>query len=175
MEISGDLYYRLNVVPLEIPPLRERKEDIKLLANFFLQKFSQENNKEIVTFDEDALKLLEEYTWPGNVRELSNIVERAVIMSTGSIIFPEDIFINQEVFHQKRKTTETNHVTGKEVETLPLRLADGQSLKDLIKQVENVIIQNKLTENHGNKMQTAKDLGISRRALLYKIQEHEIE
>ncbi|ALC88571.1 transcriptional regulator [Bacillus sp. FJAT-18017] len=174
-EFREDLYYRLNVVPLEIPPLRERKEDIKLLANFFLQKFSQENNKEIVTFDEDALKLLEEYTWPGNVRELSNIVERAVIMSTGSIIFPEDIFINQEVFHQKRKTTETNHVTGKEVETLPLRLADGQSLKDLIKQVENVIIQNKLTENHGNKMQTAKDLGISRRALLYKIQEYEIE
>ncbi|WP_043930226.1 sigma-54-dependent Fis family transcriptional regulator [Bacillus sp. EB01] len=174
-EFREDLYYRLNVVPLEIPPLRERKEDIKLLANFFLQKFSQENNKEIVTFDEDALKLLKEYTWPGNVRELSNIVERAVIMSTGSIIFPEDIFINQEVFHQKRKTIETTHVTSNEVETLPLRLADGQSLKDLIKQVEHVIIQNKLTENHGNKMQTAKDLGISRRALLYKIQEYEIE
>lgn len=194
-EFREDLYYRLNVVPLKIPPLRERKEDINLLANFFLQKFAQENNKEIVTFDEDAIRILEEYSWPGNVRELSNIVERAVIMSTGSIIFPEDIFIHPQSPRQKQVTaalaadaghdidartgihvgTGNKASTGIEVDSLPLCLENGQSLKDLIKQVEQVVIRNKLIENHGNKMQTAKDLGISRRALWYKVQEYGLE
>lgn len=166
-EFREDLYYRLNVVSLSVPPLRERKEDIGLLAHYFLQKFSQENNKEMITFDEEAMRLLEEYPWPGNVRELQNLVERSVIMSIGSIIFPEDLLLPESGIDEKDKTAPEHEVK----EFLP-ELGEGQTLRDLIKKLEQSVIEKKLHENQGNKMKTAKDLGISRRALLYKIQEY---
>jgi two-component system, NtrC family, response regulator AtoC len=173
-EFREDLYYRLNVVPVKIPPLRERKEDIGLLANYFLQKFSEENDRDIATFDEEAWRFLEEYTWPGNVRELSNLIERAVIMSTGNIIFPEDITLS------KLGTAEDSSLEAGKSRSQPgektfMELEEGQTLKDLIKELEKKVIQKKLQENDGNRMKTAKDLGISRRALLYKIQEYGIE
>jgi two-component system, NtrC family, response regulator AtoC len=168
-EFREDLYYRLNVVSLRVPPLRERKEDIGLLARYFLQKFSQENNKEMITFDEEAMRLLEEYPWPGNVRELQNLVERSVIMSTGSIIFPEDLLLPVSGIDENDSIGPKHEVK----ESLP-ELGDGQTLKDLIKKLEQSVIEKKLHENQGNKMKTAKDLGISRRALLYKIQEYGI-
>lgn len=171
-EFREDLYYRLNVVSLRVPPLRERKEDIKLLANFFLQKFSQENHREMITFDEEAIKVMENYPWPGNVRELQNLVERSVIMSNGPIIFSEDLLQGSSLTDEKSAagfSTESQHVR----DSLP-ELENGQTLRDLIKKLEQSVIENKLKENQGNKMKTAKDLGISRRALLYKIQEYEI-
>jgi two-component system response regulator AtoC len=174
-EFREDLYYRLNVVSLWVPPLRERKEDIGLLANYFLQKFSQENNKEIVRFDEDAQKLLEQYPWPGNVRELSNMVERSVIMSTGSVIFPEDLALSTSGFLEHAEPVPGDGNSATSAKESLLQLEEGQTLKELIKQLEQSVIQKKLLENHGNKMKTAKDLGMSRRALLYKIQEYEIE
>ncbi|MBP2654385.1 MAG: atoC 3 [Firmicutes bacterium] len=159
-----DLYYRLNVVCLEAPSLRERREDIELLADYFLQKYAEENNKDIIGFDQDAVKLLESYDWPGNVRELSNVVERAVIMSTGSIIFSEDLPDNLKV------------VKGNDlVSSFDLEIANGQTLKAKIKQMECMLIKEALQRNQGNRVKTAQELGMSRRSILYKIQEYEID
>lgn len=82
-----DLFYRLNVIHLILPPLRDRREDISLLANHFLQKFSSENQRDIIDIDPMAMSLLTAWSWPGNIRELSNVIERAVVMNSGPIIF----------------------------------------------------------------------------------------
>ena len=159
-----DLYYRLNVVCLSAPPLRERREDIELLAGFFLQKFAAENEKNIMGFDPEVWKVLENYNWPGNVRELANVVERAVIMSTGSTIFTEDL-PGQLI---------ADSGSGR-MEALMLEKPQGSTLKEMIKKVESMLIKDALQRNQGNKLRTAKILGMSRRSLLYKIQEYEIE
>lgn len=159
-----DLYYRLNVVCLSAPPLRERREDIELLAGFFLQKFAADNEKTIVGFEPEVLKLLENYNWPGNVRELANVVERAVIMSTGSTIFTEDL-PGQLIADSGSGRTDA----------LVLEKPQGSTLKEMIKKVESMLIKDALQRNQGNKLRTAKVLGMSRRSLLYKIQEYEIE
>ncbi len=159
-----DLYYRLNVVCLSAPPLRERREDIELLAGFFLQKFTAENEKNILGFDPEVLKLMENYSWPGNVRELANVIERAVIMSTGSRIFPEDL-------PEHLICSNENSLTG----SLVLEKPEGSTLKEMIKKVECMLIKEALQRNQGNKVKTAKELGMSRRSILYKIQEYEIE
>lgn len=155
-----DLYYRLNVVSIHVPPLRERREDIPLLADYFLHKYAQENNRTMSMFDVETCSLLADYNWPGNVRELANVVERAVIMSTGCVIFPEDLpqaLSRQQIFAMEASSDYT-----------------GQSLKEIIKQVERNVIKQALANNNGNKVKTAKDLGMSRRALLYKIEEYEL-
>ena len=82
-EFRSDLYYRLNVFPIRIPPLRERREDIPLLARYFVQKFAQQMQKRIETIPADDMKALTEWDWPGNVRELGNFIERAVILTRG--------------------------------------------------------------------------------------------
>ena len=89
-----DLFYRLNVVPINIPPLRKRKEDIPYLAEYFLAKYAQESGREIESLGEDALQLLEAHYWPGNVRELENVIERAVVLSHGKVVTPADIRID---------------------------------------------------------------------------------
>lgn len=155
-----DLYYRLNVVSIHVPPLRERREDILLLADYFLHKYAQENNRTMSMFDQETCSLLADYNWPGNVRELANVVERAVIMSTGCVIFPEDLpqaLSRQQIVAMEASSDYT-----------------GQSLKEIIKQVERNVIKQALAHNNGNKVKTAKDLGMSRRALLYKIEEYEL-
>lgn len=155
-----DLYYRLNVVSIHVPPLRERREDIPLLADYFLHKYAQENNRTMSMFDLETCSLLADYNWPGNVRELANVVERAVIMSTGCVIFPEDLpqaLSRQQIVAMEASSDYT-----------------GQSLKEIIKQVERNVIKQALAHNNGNKVKTAKDLGMSRRALLYKIEEYEL-
>jgi len=159
-----DLYYRLNVVNLHVPPLRERPEDIRLLAHHFLQKFASENQREMIQFDESTLEILSSYTWPGNVRELANAVESAVIMSTGSVILPEDlprqIVIGE---HRNLSPTETPEV------------ADNvRPLKEIVKDFEKQVITQALERNQENRVKTARELGISRRSLLYKLQEYSI-
>ena len=159
-----DLYYRLNVVCLSAPPLRERREDIELLAGYFLQKFAAENEKNILGFDSEVLKLMENYNWPGNVRELANVLERAVIMSNGSMIFPEDL-------PEHLKCSNDNE----RVSSLGFEKPEGKTLKEMLKNVECMLIKETLQRNQGNKVKTAKELGVSRRSILYKIQEYEIE
>lgn len=93
--LREDLYYRLNVVPILLPPLRERKEDILPLARHFLEKMSKENHKESKKFNKEAERKLQAYSWPGNVRELANIIERAVVMNTTSTITPDLLYLDK--------------------------------------------------------------------------------
>lgn len=159
-EFREDLYYRLAVVTIEVPALRERKEDIPLLGRLFLQKFARETGREVDDFDPETLSILQQYNWPGNVRELSNVVERAVIMSTGRMLFPEDL--PPQLLPQRTAVAHVEEHSGWQ----------GKTLRDLIKETEKNIIRHVLSCNRGNRMKTARDLDISRRGLLYKIEEY---
>lgn len=159
-----DLYYRLNVVCLSAPSLRERREDIGLLTGYFLQKATAENDKEIMDFDPAVIKLLENYSWPGNVRELENVIERAVIMSTGGRIFPKDL---PDLIRYNQQS--------EVVSRAKFEKPEGKTLKEMVKKVEAMLIKEALQRNGGNKVRTARELGLSRRSILYKIQEYELE
>ena len=144
-EFREDLYYRLNVVTIELPPLRERKEDIPLLAQHFLKKFTVENQKEIGGFSPEATDFLLKYEWPGNVRELENAIERAVILAKNSDIEVADL--PQENLLMTRSTP------------------PGGSLRE----IEKERILNVLSETGGNYSEAARILGISRVTLYNKI------
>ncbi|ANC40576.1 transcriptional regulator [Hafnia alvei] len=167
-EFRRDLYYRLNVMHLYSLPLRERPEDILLLARYFLQKFSVENNKDIIGFDVAVIHMLEKHSWLGNVRELANVVEHAVIMSTGYMIFVDDLPVGFQ-----REITPDVAVMKKEPKVIE-RLSMPIKLKESLKQYEKEIIERTLVTYQGNRIDTAKALGISRRALMYKLQEYSI-
>ena len=149
----SDLFYRLNVVSLTVPPLRERIDDIAVLAAHFLRKFTAEHGREIDGFDDHALAVMQRYAWPGNVRELSNAVERAVVMSSGSTIFAEDLPL--PVVAASRAAPEVA----------------ARTLKALLREFEASVIRQALDRNQDNRSRTANELGISRRALLYKLHE----
>jgi len=147
-----DLYYRLNVVNIHIPPLRERKEDIPLLTAAFLREFAQENGKALEGIDAKARLALYNYSWPGNVRQLRNSSESAVVLAKGSSITLEDLPPN---------------VRGESGGDL-LRLPVGASLVD----VEKEVIRSTLAREGGNKSRTAEILGIGRKTLHRKIEEY---
>jgi transcriptional regulator with PAS, ATPase and Fis domain len=148
-----DLFDRLNVVSITLPPLRERKEDIPLLANHFLQKFSEENKKNISHISPEALEVLLEYSWPGNVRELEHTLERAVIFSTRPMILPEDL--PKKIFEEMK---------GPE----PLPISKLLPLKE----IEKRYVLQVLEETKGNKKKASEILGIDR-TTLYRILEKE--
>lgn len=162
-QFREDLFYRLNVIHLEIPPLRQRVGDVALLANHFVQKFAAENQRDIIEIDTQALARLNAWPWPGNVRELANVIERAVIMSTGAVIFAEDL--PPQFRHTAAAVAEDVHVSPG---------ADGR-LKEALKSYEKQLLLSALARHGGNRTHTALELGISRRALMYKLQEYSIE
>jgi transcriptional regulator with PAS, ATPase and Fis domain len=147
-----DLYYRLNVVPIDIPPLRERKEDIPELARHFLARFTRENGKEVESITPAAVNRLMEYHWPGNVRQLENAIERAVALSRGKVIDADDLHL--DAGSSKAPTSAA----------APL-LPEGMTLE----QWEDEIIQEALRRANGNKSQAARLLGLSRNALRYRL------
>ena len=152
-----DLYYRLNVVSLEVPPLRKRGDDVALLTDFFLKKYTEKNNKLIKGFTPRAMDLLMRHEWPGNVRELENIVERAVIMARGEMITPMEFPENLKELDLELKEARIN-------------IAAGRSLKE----VEKEMILRTLDETGGNRTHAADILGISRRTLQLKLKEYGI-
>jgi DNA-binding NtrC family response regulator len=156
-----DLFDRLNVLTLLMPPLRERKEDIPLLANHFLQQFTEENHKNISHISPEALEILMRYPWPGNVRELENTIERAVIFSIHPIILPEDL---------PPKFLESG--SGKEGETLEGKLPLLPEKLLPLKAIEKGYVLRVLEETKGNKKKAAEILGIDR-TTLYRILEKE--
>lgn len=163
-EFREDLFYRLNVMELSLPPLRNRKNDVMLLARYFANQFCHENNKELLDFSISAVEVLNQYAWPGNVRELSNAIEHAVVMSNGLFIYPQDLPAHI-IAH--KKTPDFN----------PDFSEDEQSrttLKEKVKIYEKELIINELKLNRGHRENTARSLGISKRTLLYKMQEYEI-
>ena len=152
-----DLYYRLNVVPISIPPLREHKEDIPYLVDHFIERFARESGKQISGITPAALKLLVDFHWPGNVRELENIIERASAFAEGATLDVKDIRLDLS----PRFTTGDSAATGAEVPFPP----DGMTLE----QYEDEIIREALRRAGGNKSQAARLLGLSRNALRYRL------
>jgi DNA-binding NtrC family response regulator len=147
-----DLYYRVNVINIELPPLRERLSDIPLLAQHFLARTCEEAGKALATFRDDALAALQRYNWPGNVRELQNAVERAVLLSRGPEIAPEDL--------------PAHLAAGQPVGLVP---AAGKALKDAMEAPERAIILEVLELNNWNRNATADALGINRTTLYKKM------
>ncbi|MGZ3514704.1 MAG: sigma-54-dependent transcriptional regulator, partial [Thermodesulfobacteriota bacterium] len=155
-----DLFYRLNVLPIHIPPLRERKEDIPLLIQHFVGKYNQILNKNVADIDHDGLEALMNYKWYGNVRELENTVERAIVLSDKNYIHLENLPIEIQNFKE---------------EPLPEVMPDEEySIKKASKSLEMSLIKKALRKTKGNHTHAARLLEISHRALLYKIKEYGI-
>ena len=146
-----DLFYRLNVIPFFVPPLRERREDIPILARYFMRVFSAEHGRGPKEFTSDALDMLTDYSWPGNVRELRNEIERLVIMIQDDVILPADLSLPNG--HTSRAST----------------------LHEARAQYEREFIVTKLKENNGNISQTARTLGLERSYLYRKMKAYGIE
>jgi len=146
-DFREDLYYRLNVFTISIPPLRERREDIPLLAQHFLEKYARQMNRAFTEFDSSAMELMVRYPWPGNVRELANAVERALVVGKAPVVVEED---------------------------LPLQLNDAASLPagDSLAEVEQVHVERILEQTEWNVSQAAKILGVDRATLYNKIKKY---
>jgi Nif-specific regulatory protein len=153
-----DLYYRLKVFPLRVPPLRERRQDIPLLAGHFLERYSAEIGKPVAGYAQGAMELLMAYDWPGNVRELENEVQRLVIqVDAGSFVM--EGLLSQKI--RKVESALTNAGVPK---------AKG-SLKEVMDQVERHVVAETLREHGGNKTSAAKALGITREGLHKKLKQ----
>lgn len=152
----GDLYYRLNVFPIYMPPLRERKTDILLLADFFLEKYAKENDKDIRRFSTPAIDMLMQYHWPGNVRELENCIERAVLLCEEGVIHS---------YHLPPTVQ-----TAEESDTLP-----GRSLEDALANVERDMIIDALKNTRGNMAKAAQLLQATERKFAYKAKKHGVD
>jgi Nif-specific regulatory protein len=152
-----DLFYRLKVFPLRIPPLRERREDIPPLANHFLQRYAQEFGRASRGFSQQAMELLQSYAWPGNVRELENEVQRLVIQ------LDDDGFVQPE--HVSPRIRQIENVLDR------VRPTKG-TLKEMMEQVEKWVLLEALREHDNNKTATAKTLGITREGLHKKLKNY---
>ena len=176
-----DLYYRLNVVTIPIPPLRARREDVPRLIDHFLDRFNRENNRSLKKISRDVLNTLLRYPWPGNVRELENTIERAVVLST-SEEFTEDLLPLQiRMFaHQVRGDT-----ADESIETLANKIArhaiqqyqgeEGRIYELVVGEIEKQLIIEALGQNGGVKTRTADYLGINRNTLNKKVKDFQIE
>lgn len=159
-----DLYYRLNRMPIHIPPLRKRKEDIPLLCNRLIQKINQEYGRNVESITDAALKKLMEYDWPGNVRELENILGRAIIFMNYNEVCLDEHYVPELVKNESRKQ---NHFD-------PIDTDNTQTLAQLVEQYESRKILQTLQQMEGNKTLTARYLGLSVRNLYYKLEKYGI-
>ena len=154
-EFRRDLYYRLNVFPIHIPPLRERKTDILLLADYFVEKYSRKHAKGIRRISTPAIDMLMAYHWPGNVRELENCIERAALMSNDDVIHG----------HHLPPSLQTAEFSG----TTP-----SGSLQETLEKVERELIVEALKSSRGNRAKAARMLGITERVMGLRVEKHGI-
>ncbi len=153
-----ELYFRLNVIHIEIPPLRERGGDIELLADFFLEKFRRSINRNIKGFSHRALKVIREYSWQGNIRELRNVIERAVLMAQGELLEEEDLLLDAGLAEIPSTT----------------KSAPSQNSLTKLTDLEKHTILEALEKTHWIQQDAAKLLGVSKRVIHYKIKKHGI-
>ncbi|MCJ7705280.1 MAG: sigma-54 dependent transcriptional regulator [Desulfobacterales bacterium] len=154
-----DLYYRLNVISIHLPPLRERREDIPLLIDHFLKKYSEINQKKIQDLSKEARTLLSRHPYPGNVRELENLIERAVVLCRGEVITTQDL-----PFHLQEGPSEKQWEVSGKTKTLP----------DSLEEIERDLIVKALHQHQGVQTRAAESLGISERVLRYKMKKYGI-
>ena len=159
-----DLYYRLNVISIMVPPLRKRKDDLPLLVKHFMNLYSKENHKKISGVSEDTVNILMNYDWPGNIRELENIIERAVILDTDGVIENDDL---PEILvgNALASSQNTNDNTA---------IGSNTSLKDALKQPEKVYILQIMKEVKWNKKKAAEKLGVNRTTLYNKLKKYNL-
>jgi Nif-specific regulatory protein len=176
-----DLFYRLNVVPVYLPPLRNRREDIPRLIDFFLDKYNAQNERKLRRINREMLNVLMRYPWPGNVRELENAIERAVVLSNDEDFHEELLPLSVRMFAAQRRTTQSSE----SIETLTRRLSDqaiadfelreGEIYQLVIDQVERALIDRALAKCGGVKTKAADFLGINRNTLNKKVKDLCIE
>jgi len=162
-EFREDLYYRLNVFPIHIPPLRERREDIPLLLEYFLQRFSKEFNKSMRGFNREAIDLVMRYHWPGNVRELLNVVERICIMHNVEQITPAHL--PREIWGESPQSE------------MPFKYEippEGIVLEDVVGQIEKELVEKAFRITGGNVAKTARILNVPRGTLRYKLEKYDL-
>jgi len=164
-EFREDLFFRLSVIPIQIPPLRERISDVRLLAQFFVDKFSKELHRHGLQLSPEAVTSLEQYSWPGNVRELQNTIERAVILSDGKSIRTQDLNF---AFQDRRRTDEF-------VQFLDLTGSLTDVSDRASRAAEKVKIKQALELSNWNKTQAAELLAVSYKTLLNKVKEYDLE
>lgn len=158
-----DLYYRLNVFPIKIPPLRERREDVPLLVEYFLQKYCLEIKTSEKSVAKEALSILTNYHWKGNVRELENAIERAVILCDGNIITPEHFVLDKQSILASAGSSQPTEGTLEAVAKEALRIAESQKISDVLQKTK------------GNKSKAAEILQVSYKTLLNKIKDYGIK
>ncbi len=158
-----DLFYRLNVITVPLPPLRERKEDIPQLVDHFLKKFSQENGREGLAFSPEAMKMMMDYDWPGNVRELENAVERAVVLSSGPGLGPQLL--------PEQLSQDGSHVA----RPFPLEELEGRTLFEILESCERRIIVDMLARTHWSQTEAAERFRIPLSTLNQKIKRLQID
>jgi transcriptional regulator with PAS, ATPase and Fis domain len=154
-KFRDDLYYRLNVICIELPPLREHKEDIPLLVQHFIGKFNIEMGGKIERASEEALEILMQYNWPGNVRELENVIERAMVITKGNLIKAEDLQLSPQVLKEKGAAPSS----------------DDKTIKSLEKKHIAIVLE----ENKWNIQKSAEQLGIDRVTLYNKIKKYKLK
>ena len=172
-----DLYYRLNVISMELPPLRDRKEDVADLSSFFIKKYSEINKKAVKPLSDDALKALQSYDWPGNVRELEHTIERAVVLSKTNEITSKDLFLHGITIAGFKSKPETENIVEEKEEVK--KTADissdesmGGAVGRTIADVEQELILKTLQDVAGNRTKAAEILGITVRTLRNKLNEY---
>jgi len=164
-QFREDLYYRLNVIPIQLPPLRERREDIALLARNFLQKFCQEMDRSLMSISPAAMTALENYAWPGNVRELENLIERTVALTDNEIIEPQDL---PPYIGEASDADPT-------LASAPRITESGVNMPKIIGNIERTMIQQALELSNGVKARAANLLSINRTTLVEKIKRLKID
>lgn len=160
-----DLYYRLNVIPIRLPPLRERKEDIPLLLEHFINKYNLQHQRKVPIrgIAPEAVSILERYLWPGNVRELENVIERAVVLEAGDLI------------HVSSLPDEVRGARTKSVEAISLAMNQSVDLEETLEDIEKRMIQGALDKADGVIYKAAKLLNLSFRSMRYRVQKHNLK
>jgi two-component system response regulator PilR (NtrC family) len=163
--ISGrfrdDLFYRLNVIEIKLPPLRERKSDLRILAQHFLEKYSREMGKEIAKISSYAIDMLKKYDFPGNIRELENLIERSVALSSTNIILPDSLALS---FHKRR------WIEGVKDRRFDLdEVKKGVALDVILTEIEMAYLEKALEYSDGNKQKAAELLGVNYTTFLYRL------
>jgi DNA-binding NtrC family response regulator len=161
-EFREDLYYRLNVIAIHIPPLRERKEDIPPLAGHFLSLYASRFHKQVVGFSDEVMELFMNYDWPGNIRELGNLIQRSVLLCEEDTIQPKDV---EGYLSYKPSPTRVEY---------PDLLPEGMNLEAKLEEFEKFYITKALEKTGGHLTQAAKLLSMSFRGLRYKIKKYKM-
>ena len=162
-----DLFFRLNVIPIKVPPLRDRKGDVALLSQHFAEKYSQKMGKDIAKLSSYAIDFLNKYSFPGNVRELENLIERSVALSSTNIILPESLTISM---HKKRRWVEG--IEGRRFDLNEVE--QGVDLDEIMNTIEHAYLKKAMELAGGNKSKAADYLNLSLRSMRYRLDKVEI-